>query len=240
MEIFGFLVVLYCLVLIVWGFGVFSRLLSNRKHQPRRRPPQHPPSKVLEFQERDTTIVKPTPPVSQIRNKTISVTERRATRPPSSKHQQKIRCGRLVLQQLRNKPTEANLPMVIATLRRMNPYAFEELLLTCCFERGWQIQRSLRYTGDGGVDGRVALAGKVYALQAKRYKGYIKPNHIRDFHGAIQREGVAGGLFIHTGKTGALSKQLVRDSRINLISGQRLVDFVLGRQLIIVGVTISE
>lgn len=240
MGIFGFLVVLCCLILIAWGFRVFSRLLSSQKHQLRSRPPRHPPPKVLEFQERDTTILKPTPPASQIQNKTISVTDRRATRPPSSKHQQNIRRGDLVLQQLRSKAIEAKLPIVIATLRKLDPYAFEELLLTCCKEQGWQIQRNCRYSGDGGVDGRVAIGGKVYAIQAKRYMGYIKPQHIRDFHKVIQKEGSAGGFFFHTGKTGTLSKQLLRESYITLISGQRLVDFVLGRQLKILGITIAR
>jgi len=120
----------------------------------------------------------------------------------------------------------------------MNPYAFEELLLTCCKDQGWQIQRNFRYSSDGGVDGRVAIAGKLYLVQAKRYTGHIKPEHIRNFHSAIQQEGATGGFFVHTGKTGALSKELLREFGINLISGQRLVDFVLGRRLKIVEITI--
>ncbi len=47
-----------------------------------------------------------------------------------------------------------------------------------------------------------------------------------------------GGFFVHTGKTGEMSRELLLEHRITLISGQKLVDFVLGQQLRIVGVTI--
>jgi len=47
----------------------------------------------------------------------------------------------------------------------------------------------------------------------------------------IQGEEAHGGFFIHTGKTGELSNQLLREYQISLLSGQRLVDFVLGQKL---------
>jgi restriction system protein len=44
---------------------------------------------------------------------------------------------------------------------------------------------------------------------------------------------------MHTGITGQLSKQLIRRSdKIILVSGQKLVNFVLSKQLKIVGITI--
>lgn len=91
------------------------------------------------------------------------------------------------------------------------------------------------YTGDGGLDGRVTIAGKLYLIQAKRYRGYINPQHIRDFYKVIQREKAYGGFFIHSGKTGELAKELLREYQISLLSSQRLVDFVLGQKLKVVG-----
>jgi restriction system protein len=128
--------------------------------------------------------------------------------------------------------------MVLAILRQMNPYAFEELLLTCCQDQGWQIQRNFRYSNDGGVDGRITIKGKLYLIQAKRYTGHIKPEHIHNFHNVIHQEKAAGGFFIHSGKTRQISKELLHEFGINLISGQRLVNFVLGRQVKILGTTI--
>ena len=55
---------------------------------------------------------------------------------------------------------------------------------------------------------------------AKRYKSYINPKHIREFHRVIEQEKVIGGFFIHTGKTGEMSKELLREYRITLLSGQ--------------------
>lgn len=133
---------------------------------------------VLKPQERNTaTVTKPTLPALPLQNKTIS-TSTRTIAPRQSpafkksrtrltnKHQLNIQHGDRVLQQLRSKATEVKLPMAISMLRRMNPYAFEELLLTCCEEQGWQIQRNFRYSNDGGVD---AIAGSLYLIQAKRY-----------------------------------------------------------------------
>lgn len=88
-----------------------------------------------------------------------------------------------------------------------------------------------RYSNDGGLEGRVLIAEKLYLVQAKRYSGHIKPQHIQEFHRVIQEAEVANGFFIHTGKTSTLSRELLRDYRITLLSGQRLVGFVLGRQL---------
>lgn len=58
---------------------------------------------------------------------------------------------------------------------------------------------------------------------------------MRDFDQVIQGEEAHGGFFIHTGRTGELSKELLREYRISLLSGQRLVDFVMGQRLRIVG-----
>jgi restriction system protein len=155
------------------------------------------------------------------------------------KHLNNIEYASQVLLELRSITQLAKLPVVIATLRRISPYVFEELVLTCCFEQGWQIQRNFRYTGDGGIDGRVLILGKLYVIQVKRYADYISPEHIKDFLCCIEGEGASGGFFVHTGITGQLSKQLIRRSdKIILVSGQKLVNFVLGKQLKIVGITI--
>lgn len=249
MGILAFLVGFYCLVLIAWVFGFFNSSTQPQKFRSKIQPHRQTPPRILEFQERDTTIVKPTPPRAQLQNKTISTSSRviaprqspafqKSRTRPANKHQLNIQHGKRVLQQLRSKATEVELPMAIAMLRRMNPYAFEELLLTCCEEQGWQIQRNFRYSNDGGLDGRVAIAGKLYLIQAKRYTGHIKPEHIRDFYSVIGQSQADGGFFIHTGKTGSLSKELLREFGINLISGQRLVNFVLGQQVKILGTTI--
>lgn len=150
--------------------------------------------------------------------------------------------ARLRLKEIRQRASEADaeLPVVLGMLRRTDPFVVEEICLLCCEAQGWKIRHNHRYTGDGGVDGRTWIHGRLYLIQAKRYRSHIDPAHVRDFHLIIQQTGAAGGFFIHTGKTGRLSRQIRRECQITLISGQRLVDFVLGRPVRIIGVTIAS
>lgn len=252
MGILTFLFVLGNVILIAWGFGFFRSSAPKQKSRSRSQLQSQLPLKSPEPQVRDTTIPKPSLSRAQVQARTISLTSRKVkprqspisqkcqTRPTSNKHQWNIQYGERVLQQIRSVAAEDKLPMVLGTLRRINPYAFEELLMTYCMEQGWQIQRNFRYSNDGGVDGRVLIAEKLYLIQAKRYRGYLKSEHIREFGNVIQQEGASGGFFIHSGKTGSLSKELLFKCRINLISGQQLVNFVLGRREKFVGVTVAN
>ncbi|MEO1255657.1 MAG: restriction endonuclease [Bacteroidota bacterium] len=148
-----------------------------------------------------------------------------------SLQRQNIRAAQKTLRSLRdrNLTAEEQLPVVIGTLRKLDPFQFEELILTCLQERGYRIVRNKRYTGDGGIDGRVYLNGQQYLIQAKRYRHHINAQHVSDFEMVIAQEGAAGGYFVHTGKTGKLSRQIGRRGTITFISGQALVHLVLNK-----------
>ena len=236
MEIFVFLIGLGCLVLIVWAIALFSKLVADQKYQRQNRPQGRSPSAPSKSKQQIVVSKLPlvaVQPRQLVALKSPSVPTR--VRLKNKKHQQYIRLAEIVLKRLRDRSTIVQLPEALGILRKMNPYAFEELLLTCCHEQGWEIERNFRYSNDGGIDGRVLIAGKLYLVQAKRYKNYINPKHIRDFHRVIEGDKAVGGFFIHTGKTGDMSKELLREYRITLLSGQRLVNFVLGLRLKILG-----
>lgn len=156
MGILAFLIGFYCLVLIAWVFGFFNPSTQPSKVRSKSQPQRQSPPKVVEPQKRDTTISKLTTPRAQVEDKPISSSTHTLTprqspafkksrvQLPQNNHQQNIQRGDRLLQRLRSEATEVELPMVLATLRQMNPYAFEELLLTCCQEQGWQIQRNFR------------------------------------------------------------------------------------------------
>lgn len=234
MEILGFLLGLGCLVVIVWAIALFGSLVFGRKSRRQNRPHEQPPSPPPKFTQQ---ISSKLPPVSTVQPRKVvalkSPPVSTRVRLKSKRHQRYIRLAALVLEQLRSGGVQ--LPKALGILRKMNPYAFEELLLTCCHEQGWEIERNFRYSNDGGLDGRVTIAGKLYLIQAKRYRGYIKPQHIHDFNQVIKQEKAYGGFFIHSGKTGELANQLLREYQISLLSGQRLVDFVLGQKLKVLG-----
>jgi len=82
-------------------------------------------------------------------------------------------------------------------LKKIDPYVFEELLLSGFEKKGYKIKRSKRYSGDGGVDGVIFdKEGVEIYIQAKRYKNYIHLQHLKDFETLINSKSVKG-LFIH-------------------------------------------
>ncbi|HEI8868315.1 TPA: restriction endonuclease [Serratia odorifera] len=116
----------------------------------------------------------------------------------------------------------------LAYLRKINPYVFEELLLLAFERQGHAVIRNPYYSGDGGLDGQVIIRGKTYFIQAKRYGGTITPSHIQDF-GALLRRHHCDGFFIHTGRTGHLSRTLLQNHpQVHLVSGQKLLTLLTG------------
>lgn len=150
---------------------------------------------------------------------------------PRSLQRHNIQSAQKILRSLRarNLTSAEQLPFVIGTLRTLDPFQFEELILSCLKERGYRIVRNQRYTGDGGIDGHVYLNGKPYLIQAKRYRHHINAQHISDFEAVIAQVGAAGGYFVHTGKTGKRSRQIERGGPVTVVSGQSLVHLVLNK-----------
>lgn len=109
-------------------------------------------------------------------------------------------------------------------LRYTNHFIFEEMILSAFKKLGFKIIRNKRYTGDGGIDGKVVIKGKVTLIQAKRYKGHINPRHVEDFSNICRNHGCTG-LFVHTGKTGKLSRNLTNNV-VDIVSGQRMLDLL--------------
>lgn len=107
-------------------------------------------------------------------------------------------------------------------LRKIDPFTFEEMILTALEREGHKITRNKRYTGDGGLDGRVEINGVKFLVQAKRYTSHINPKDVSKFVTLCTRH-KRSGLFVHTGKTGPASKVAIRSSNVQLISGEKLL-----------------
>lgn len=141
----------------------------------------------------------------------------------SSRHQRYQRQARRVLDRL---PQLAGDGQRLNYLRKINPYVFEELLLTAFERRGYSIKRNSRYSKDGGLDGQVWINGQRYLIQAKRYARTISPAHVAAFGELVRREGCKG-LFVHTGRTGLVSRaELAHIPEIELLSGQNLLNLL--------------
>ena len=141
----------------------------------------------------------------------------------TSRHRRYQRQARRVLDRL---PQLAGDGQRLNYLRKINPYVFEELLLTAFERRGYLIKRNRRYSGDGGLDGQVWIDGQRYLIQAKRYARTITPAHVAAF-GALVRRERCQGLFVHTGRTGPKSRaELACIPEIELLSGQQLLNLL--------------
>ncbi|OUC54427.1 restriction endonuclease [Sphingobium sp. GW456-12-10-14-TSB1] len=144
------------------------------------------------------------------------------------RHRWRRRQAREMCEQLRGRDRDQPVALHYARFRAMDPLAFEELLLEAFERRGHRVIRNCRYTGDGGVDGEVIIDGIRFLIQAKRYKDAIRPEHVWDFAQlcATRRQ---RGLFIHTGRTGGMSRAVVDGATgIQIVSGQKLLALLTG------------
>ncbi|PCF94101.1 restriction endonuclease [Vreelandella nigrificans] len=113
-----------------------------------------------------------------------------------------------------------------AYLRKVDPFVFEEMILEAYEQQGYKVKRNHRYTGDGGIDGRVYLDGQLHLIQAKRYAGHISAAHVREFCQIVAVKGCKG-IFVHTGRTGSASHYSAKcNGNVTIISGQRLLDLL--------------
>lgn len=140
------------------------------------------------------------------------------------RHRTRRRQARKALRQLRRL---RGLPARLAFLRSINPYAFEELLLSAFQRRGARIYRNRSYSGDGGADGALSYQGRFFLLQAKRYRGHISPRDILRFARLLERRG-CHGFFCHTGRTGASARALAAQHPcLTILSGPALLQLLL-------------
>jgi restriction system protein len=116
----------------------------------------------------------------------------------------------------------------ISYLRKIDPFIYEEMILSRLKLQGCNITRNKRYTGDGGIDGKFKHKGQKYLIQAKRYSNHIKLQDVKDFK-QIASSHKSKALFVHTGKTGKGSKDQV-DSEIVMLSGQNMFDFLKNKK----------
>lgn len=109
----------------------------------------------------------------------------------------------------------------------IDPYTFEEMLLSAFERSGAGIVRNARYSGDGGIDGRIYYQGSSWLIQAKRYRGHIRLSDLKK-HRDICEKHNAKGIFIHAGRTGKGSAAAGRSAGVVILSGHKLMDFLAG------------
>lgn len=119
---------------------------------------------------------------------------------------------------------------LIRCLLELDPAAFERLYQRLLREAGFVNVTVTGRSGDGGIDGvgvyRLSLVSFATYFQAKRYKGSVAANVVRDFRGALAGRGDKGLLIT----TGSFTRDAIAESSrggappIELIDGDRLGD----------------
>ncbi|MFK5892277.1 MAG: restriction endonuclease [Pseudomonadota bacterium] len=140
------------------------------------------------------------------------------------KHYRQIKKADLILQKLHKFDNDG---AVLSYLRKVDPYVFEEIVLTSISNLGFKIKRSKGYSGDGGIDGSFYVNGKEVLIQSKRYSSHINLQHVKDFSVVCFNNDLKG-VFVHTGRTGKESHTLSRKVGIEILSGNRLVGLIRG------------
>lgn len=123
-------------------------------------------------------------------------------------------------------------------LQRMNPYKFEELIVSLMRKIGIKMEQTPK-SGDSGIDGigylrtPELLTYKV-VLQTKRFnKGQVTGPDISNFAGSISGHNADRGIFV---TTSIYTKDAVERSRqganlITLINGEELIDLLYDNQM---------
>lgn len=137
-----------------------------------------------------------------------------------TKHQYKIKSADKVLEKIGSIKCPSG---QFCYIRKVDPFVFEEMILSALSMHGHEIIRNRKYTGDGGIDGRVIVGGSTLLIQAKRYSGYIREKDVSAFAAICERQN-RKGLFIHSGKTGKASHiQAQKNPHVKIISGNSLL-----------------
>lgn len=145
----------------------------------------------------------------------------------NNRHQRKIRQAAKILKRIRSFQGEHVNQKIFSYLRKIDCFVFEEMILTCFKEAGCKIIRNKRYTGDGGIDGRVIIDGALHLVQCKRYKQYINRRDVQIFDHKVTEYKAKKGFFVHTGKTGKASQEQ-HYTNVKMISGARLITLLRG------------
>ncbi len=144
-----------------------------------------------------------------------------------SRHKRNIHSANKALVKLNSINNPA---MMFSYIRKIDPFVFEEIILSALSNQGYEITRNKRYTGDGGIDGKAKINGKHILIQAKRYESHINNQHVLAFAQLCKSQKKLG-LFVHSGKTGKMAKESCANSdSISIISGTNLLNLLTNKQ----------
>jgi restriction system protein len=148
--------------------------------------------------------------------------------------------GQTPVEQIASLAKELNLQLadeLLAVVRKMDPYKFEQLVVDLLFAMGYGGSRAeaakvTKASNDEGIDGVInedRLGLDVIYLQAKRWKENVGRKEIQAFVGALAGQQANKGVFITTSKfsENAIAYAKAVTQKIVLIDGDRLGELMI-------------
>lgn len=116
---------------------------------------------------------------------------------------------------------------ILAMLRGMNPYEFEDFIGEMFAKLGYKVEMN-GGSGDGGIDINLFKNGRHSVVQCKKFiTRKVTPHDVRDFYGAMVDRGVDGkGFFITTNIFTLDAENFAEGKQMELIDGARLIQHV--------------
>jgi hypothetical protein len=114
----------------------------------------------------------------------------------------------------------------LARLMQMSGVEFERFVGEDIFKRlGYAVEYTPT-TGDGGIDLLIRKGSELAAVQCKRYSGTVDGAMVRDLNGVVGKGGFERGYLITTGAFSAASREWVKGTKLALIDGERLIEWL--------------
>ncbi len=126
---------------------------------------------------------------------------------------------------------------LLVQLKSSSPAFFEEIVVEVLVKMGYggsikEAGEAVGKSGDEGIDGIIKedrLGLDIIYIQAKRWESTVSRPDIQKFAGALQGKRARKGIFITTSDFSKSAHEFVQaiDSKIVLISGRELADFMI-------------
>jgi hypothetical protein len=110
-------------------------------------------------------------------------------------------------------------------LRTVHPREFEQIACRLFEKMGYDVELT-KYTGDGGVDGRLRKDGQLSLLQCKRTQGSVGEPVLRDLFGAMAHEQALSAFIVTTGSVSSQARQWAVGKPIRVVELPELQQLV--------------
>ncbi|MGH9932833.1 MAG: restriction endonuclease [Pyrinomonadaceae bacterium] len=111
-------------------------------------------------------------------------------------------------------------------LLRLSPTEFEKAVGEVLEAHGYEKVRVRGGSGDQGADILAEKMNERVAIQCKRLKGMVGPSGVRELMGALELTECHRGLLVTTGMFSIEAQRMVRETSIELISGDKLIELI--------------